>query len=271
MISYMSYIHRACHHAPAAAAAAFRTDPDSGQGKAIEKTVDRAQRAEKPAEAAVAEDTGQANGQHNNPFLRKYGFQLEKGGTVCGVLQQPNGAFQGTGRADILAEGWQRNAFSHTEEQRYGNDKYGQYSVLQVRQCPRYAAFADLERRNSVQQLLDQAQRTDPAADGSAENYAEQGQDPHDVPGRCMPRCTQGVLQGTERAAGNRSRTGIAVQSRHADGFQTAGVDMPVNEAFQVRVVQQGGIQLYQPAGGRLGNFWFSAFFLIQDRYTPYR
>ena len=133
-------------------------------------------------------------------------------------------------------------------------------------------ALPDLRRRDLVQQLLDQAQRADPAADRPSQNHAEQCQDAHHVPGRGMPGGVQCILQGAQWAAGDRSGAGIAIEPGNADGFQVSGLDMAVNKAFEVRVIKQGGIQLHQAAGARATDvFIFVIHRLIQGRHTPYR
>ena len=132
MIAHMPDIHPAFHYAQAAAVAAVRIHLDAGQRKTVEEAIDGAQRADKPAEQPVAEHAGQADDDHDHPFVGKDRSQLIEGSRVGRVLQQADSAFKGTGGADVLAESRQNEAFAHAPDERDGDDEHRQEDILQV-------------------------------------------------------------------------------------------------------------------------------------------
>ena len=132
MVPNMSDIHLTLHHAQAAAVAAVRVHFDARQREAVEETVDRAQRADEPAKSTVAEDAGQADDQHDHPFVGENRSQLIEGGGVNGILQKAYGAFKGAGRADVFAEARQDDAFAHAVDQRDGDHEYRQEDIFQI-------------------------------------------------------------------------------------------------------------------------------------------
>ena len=68
-----------------------------------------------------------------------------------------------------------------------------------------------------MQQFLNKPQRADPAADRPPKDDSEQRQDAQHIPRSRMSRRVQCVLQRPKRAAGYRTRAGIAVESRYTD------------------------------------------------------
>ena len=265
MVPYVPDVHPALRDAPAAAVAAVRIHFPAGEGETAEKAVEGPQGADEPAEGPVAEDAGQPDDAQDHPFVGEDGAQLIEGGAVGGMLQVAHRALQGAGRADVFAESRQDFVLSDAEPDRDRDDENSQEHIFQVRKHPGDPALPDFRRGDFVQQLLDQPQGAEPAADRPAEDHAEEGQDAQDVPRRGMPGGVQRVLQGTQGAAGDGAGAGIAVEPGDADGFQIAGIDMPVDIAFEIRVVQQGGVELYEAAGAR------PEAHLIQGRYTPCR
>ena len=217
MIPHVLHIHLAFHHAQSAAVAPVRIHFHPGQGETVEKAVNRAQRANKAAEGAVTEHAGQADHQHDHPFVGKHRPQLIEGGGVHRVLQQADRAFKGSRRADVFAEAGQDDPLPDAVDQRNGDHKHREEHIFQIGQFPRNMTFPDLRCRNLVQQLLNQTQGADPSADGSPQNHAEQRQDAQHIPGQRMPGSVQRVLQRAQRAAGNGARAGIAVEARNAD------------------------------------------------------
>ena len=267
MIAHMSYIHLTLFHAHAAARASVRVHPDARKGKAVEQAIDRTQRAEKPAEGAVAEYAGQADDQHDDPFAGKDQAQLIERSAVGRMLQDAHRAFQGACGADILAESRKDHALGDAHPERYSDDSHSKDHIFEPGQRAGIAAPADLRRGDSVEQLLNQTQRADPAADGAPEHHPEQGQDAQHIPGRCMPGGIQRILKRTQRTAGDGARTGIAVQARHTGRLQIPGIDVSVHKAPEIRVIQKGRVQLHQTPGPQAHSF----FFLIQFQHTPYR
>ena len=132
MIPYVLDIHLAFHHAQTTAIAPFRIHFYTGQCEAVKETVDCAQRADEPAKSTVAEDAGQADDQHDHPFVGENRSQLIEGGGVNGILQKAYGAFKGAGRADVFAEARQDDAFAHAVDQRDGDHEYRQEDIFQI-------------------------------------------------------------------------------------------------------------------------------------------
>ena len=232
MVSHVLHVHFALHHTQAAAVAAVRVHLHAGQGETVEKAVDRAQRADETAEGPVAENTGQADHDHDDPLVGEERAKLVEGCRVGRILQQADRSLKGARRTDILAEAWQNDAFSDTPDERDRDDEHRQENIFQPGKHPGDTALPDFPGRDPVQQFLDQAQGTDPAAYGTAQDDAEQRQNAHHIPGSGMPGGVQRVLQGTQGTAGDGAGAGITVESRHTGSLQVPGIDMSVNETF---------------------------------------
>ena len=78
-------------------------------------------------------------------------------------------------------------------------------------------------------------------------------------------------MQRSQRTCANRARTGVAVEPRHAKVLDAAGVDVALDESLHIGVVEQGGVDLYEPPGGGLMGAPPCRKFLSQGRYTPYK
>ena len=85
-----------------------------------------------------------------------------------------------------------------------------------------------------------------------------------------MSRGCNCILQGAKRARTNRTRTGIAVESGHTNHLAAAGIDISLDKSFDMGIVQEGGIELNQPALGGQMPFQPIEHF-SQGRYTPYK
>ena len=123
-----------------------------------------------------------------------------------------------------------------------------------------------------MEPFLDEAQGAQPAADHPAQGEAQHHEDAQHVPGPPAARGGQGVLQRAQGASPDGAGAGIAIKARHAQGLEGAGVDIALDEALEVGVVQQGGVKLNQPPpggnqAGQAGRLMLS----IQGQYTPYR
>ena len=79
-------------------------------------------------------------------------------------------------------------------------------------------------------------------------------------------------MQCAQGAGPDGAGAGVAIEARHAQGLEGAGIDIALDEALEMGVVQQGGIELDQPPPGgnqpgEAGRLMLS----IQGQYTPYR
>ena len=276
VVAHVANVHATAAHAGAAVVAAILVHLHANDVELIEQAVDRAQRADEPAEGAVAEYTRKADYQHDDELAGEQYAKHTEIGAVRWIGQQPHRALEGACRADVFAEARQRYAVAQGIPQRYGHREHRQQQVFQPGQHPRYIALLDLRRGDLVEQLLDQPQRAQPATDGAAQDHAVQHDDAQHIPTRAMVRGGQRVLDGAQGTGPCRGGTGIAVEAWGAEEFPVALVDFAGNEALYVSIVQQGGIKLDQPAGRRLMGLPPAGFLLlniiriIQGQHTPY-
>ena len=271
MVAHMPHIHATVAHTRAAAVAPAFVHADSDQTEAVEEAVDRPQRTDKAAEAAIAEDTGQSDNQHDDKLACKEDVQHAEQIGVARIGEQPDGAFKGTRRADIFAEAGQRHIMLQSVPQRDRYDEHRQQNVLQPGQRPGNPALLELECGNLVEQLLNQSQRTEPAADRSSEDHAEEQKDAHHIPSGPVSGGCECVLNGAERTCTDRARAGIAVESGDTGVFCLPLIDFTVNKAFDVCVVQQRTVKLNQSSGRRTVRLPPCCFHIIQGLHTPYR
>ena len=126
-----------------------------------------------------------------------------------------------------------------------------------------------------MQQLLDQSQRTEPAADRAAQNSAEQQENAHHVPPGSVAGRGQRILQCPERAGTDSPGAGITVEARDTGILCLALINLAVNEAPQVRIVEQRAVELDQFSGRWPTVLPPICFYIIniiiQGRYTPYK
>ena len=125
-----------------------------------------------------------------------------------------------------------------------------------------------------MQQLLQQPQGTEPAADRAAQNQAIEHENAVDIEADLLVRGADGVLQGTQRAGAHRAGAGIAVEARHADSLCGGGfalIDFALHKALDVGVVEQRAVELYKPSLGRTVGSPPGAFYIIQGQHTPYK
>ena len=271
MIAHMPHVHAAAAHAASAVVAAAFVDLHTDDVEAVEEAVDRTQRADKAAEGPVAEDAQQPDPEHDDELARKQDPQHGKLRGVCRVRQQAHGPLKGARRADILAEARQRHVVLEPVPQRQGHHKDRQQDVLEPAEHPRDAGFFDFRRRDLVQQLLNQAQRAEPAADRTPEDDAEQRDDPQHVPPGLVAGGRQRVLDRAQRTGADGARAGVAVKARHTGEFRLSDIDFPVDKALQMGVIQQSAVKLYQPAGAGTVVLPPGSFHIIQGPHTPYR
>ena len=132
MVSHVLHVHFALHHTQTAAVAAVRVHLHAGQGKTVEKAVDRTQRADETAERPIAEDTGKADHDHDDPLVGEERAQLIEGRRIGRVLQQADCSLKGARRTDILAETRQDDAFPDAPDERDRDDEHRQEHIFQV-------------------------------------------------------------------------------------------------------------------------------------------
>ena len=154
------------------------------------------------------------------------------------------------------------------------DDKDPENHIFQVRQRAGCTAFFHLRRGQLVQQLLDQPQRAEPAADRTAEDQSVEHEDAEDVETDLFIRGADRVLQRAQRTGPDRARAGITVEARHTDALGGRGfalVDFTLKEALEVGIIQQRTIKLYEPSLGRAVGNPPGCFTIIQGQHTPYR
>lgn len=142
--------------------------------------------------------------------------------------KQHDGPFQRPGRADVLAERGQRDVVHQPVDERKGDDEGTQRDILQAGQRPGDPVFTDLQRRDFAEELLQKAQRSEPAADRLPQGDAEH------IERRHMARGRQRVLQGAKGAGPYSAGAGIAVKPRYADCLCAAGIEGACHKAFRL-------------------------------------
>ena len=153
-------------------------------------------------------------------------------------------------RADVLAEGRHREPRNEPHENRNGNDEHDKENVFEIGKGPCHPAFSDFPGRKLVQKLLDEPERADPAADRPPQDEAKQHQRADNIEKRPPRHGRERILKGSERAGADRARAGIAVKPRHADLLAAPGVDIPSDEAFHVRIVENCAVKLHEASSG---------------------
>ena len=240
MIAHMAHVHAAAAHAGAAVVAAGRVHFHADHGDLAEKAVDRAEGADKAAEAAIAEHAGKADHQHDDELAREE--DVQHGEVVCvgRIGQQEDCALKGARRTDVLAEAGHRHAVGNAVPRRNADGKDGEEDVLKIRQGAGNAVLFKLRGRDLMQQLLNKPQRAEPAADGAAQHEAVEHQDTEDVKADLLVCGADGVLQGAQRAGPDSARAGIAVEARHTDALGGRGlalVDLTLEKALDMGIV----------------------------------
>ena len=267
----MPHVHVAAAHTAAAAVAAALVHAHPHQTDAVEQSIDRAQRAKEAAEAAITEYAGQTDDEHNNKLARKETAQHAVKARVVGIGKQPHRAFERTGGTDIFAKARHRNIVPQPNPQWDRRRKENEDPVFQPGQRPCPAAFPDFIGGDLVQQLLEQPQRAEPAADAAAQGHTEEQEDTHHIPGCAMTAGGQRVLDRAQRAGADRAGAGIAVQARDAGVLCPALIDLAVDKSLQMRVMQQRAVKLDEPSCRGAEGWPPTTHTLIQDRRTPYK
>ena len=182
MVARVADVHFTAAHAGAASDAAALVDFDADQGQAVEHAVDRAERADKAAEGPVAEDAGSRDDEHDHKFAREQDPQHREEIGVLRVGEESDGAFKSASRADVFAETRDRHVVPDPVPHGDRDGKHRQDHVFEIGERAGDAALRDLGCRDLVQQLLDQPERAQPAADRPAKRQAEDHDDAQHIP-----------------------------------------------------------------------------------------
>ena len=274
MIAHMAHVHPTGADAGAAAVAARGVHLHADQRELAEKAIDRAQRAEKAAEAAIAEHAGETDDQHDDKLACEQNAQHGEVARVTRVGEQHDRALEDSGGADVFAEARQRYAVGYAVPGRDPDGKDREEDVLEPGQRAGHTAFLDLRGRQLVQQLLNEPEGAEPAADRAPEDQAVEHQDTEDVPADLLVGGADGVLQGAQRAGPHRAGAGIAVEAGNTEPLGRGAfalVDLALDKAFDMGVIQQGAVELNEPSLGRAVGGPPGGFYIIQGQHTPYK
>ena len=205
------------------------------EGHPVEQRVERAKRAEPLAEGSVKYDTQHDHRQQDAEFPCK---QLAQRRPDAGIGKgQRDGSLQHALGAEVLAEEGVAHAHVVHKECRQQKDHHQQNGVLQV--CQRLQLLCgELLRGDLMQQLLKPAEGTQKAADKAPQQHAQQNEEACDIIREAeLGRPHHRLKRPDGTGAGGR-RAGIAVQSRHADGFPRSLIQSALEKVRQVQVGQ---------------------------------
>ena len=94
MVAHVPDVHLTVADAGAAGIAAVLIDLHADQRQLVKHAVDGAQRADKTAKRAVAENTREADDQHDDKFAREQDLQHGKIACVARIRQKADGSFK---------------------------------------------------------------------------------------------------------------------------------------------------------------------------------
>ena len=115
--------------------------------------------------------------------------------------------------------------------------KHRQDHIFEIGKCPCDAALFNLGGRDLMEELLDQSQRTEPAADGPSEGEPEDHNDAQHIPAGAVTGVGERILDGSQGTCPYCTRAGITVKARDADSFYFALIDLSVDKSPKVRVI----------------------------------
>ena len=202
MVARVADVHFTAAHAGAASDAAALVDFDADQGQTVEHAVDRAERADKAAEGPVAEDAGSRDDEHDHEFAREQDTEHSEVAAVLRIGEKGDGAFKGARRAYVFAEPGDRHVMPDPVPHGDRDNEYCKDHVLEIGERAGDAALRDLRCRDLVQQLLDQPEGAQPAADRPAQRQAEDHDDAQHIPAGAVAGAGERVL---DRAKGARA------------------------------------------------------------------
>ena len=119
-----------------------------------------------------------------------------------------------------------------------------------------------------MQKLLQPSKRTQKAAYKTPQQHADQNECPGDVIRKAELRRAHHRLKRPDGARARGSRTRVAVEPRHADGFARPLVDASLGKVGQMDVGRERRRRLNQSAESRQ-KARYGVYSFIQFRYTP--
>ena len=205
------------------------------EGHPVEQRIERTQRAEPLAERSVEQYAQRNHRQQDAEFPCK---QLAQRRPDAGIGKgQRNGALQHALGAEVLAEEGVAHAHVVHKECRQQKDHHQQNGVLQV--CQRLQLLCgELLRGDLMQQLLKPAEGAQKAANKAPQQNSQQNEKTCDVIGKAEFGRAYHCLKRSDGAGAGGRRTGIAVQTRHTDGFSRALIQSALEKIRQVQVGQ---------------------------------
>ena len=206
------------------------------EGHPVEQRVERTQRAEPLTEGPVEQYAQHDHRQKDAEFPCK---QLAQRRPDAGIGKgQRDGSLQYTLGTEVFAEEWISHAHVVYKKRRQQEDHHQQDGVLQVCQGIELLC-GELLCRELMQQLLKPPEGAEKAADKAPQQYAKQDEKACDIIGKAeLGRANHRLKRSDGTGSGGR-RTGVAVQSRYADGLPRPLIQSAFSEVRQMQVGQQ--------------------------------
>ena len=190
---------------------------DLHKAEPVKPAIDCPQRAQILAKRPVYFYGQQYNGNQNPQLPQKQPAGLTPQGLIC--TEQRDCTEQGAGGTQIFTE---RGEFRKSPKQKHGTDthKQNQHCVFSILQDVVIGQTLFLfEDGDFVQKILYQPKGTQPAADKSSQQTAEQEEKAQGGKGDLEAPLVQQGLERPDGAGGEGSGAGIAVQSRNTGIF----------------------------------------------------
>ena len=206
------YVHTAELTAATAMGTAMGIHRDAQYRAAVEQAIPCTQRTQKSAEWPIDEYHCQQKQPQQNELPGRQPSGRSRQGRIH--REQRHGSLQRSCRTYILAE--QRLPHPGKDKKQQGKKKDEQNSpqILQLTQPDTPLPFPQLRPRQPEKQLLDQSERTKPAADHAAKQKTHEHQAAQDIKGNTQHSAAQRTLQCSQWTGPQSPRAGIAVQTR---------------------------------------------------------
>ena len=256
------HLHLARPGAGSAAGAFALVGPVAKYRNGIEYGIDSPQGTDVFAEGTVDND-GQKDRDNEQHVLP--GIQPAQGAVHGSVQQdQRDTAFQRAHRTQQLAE--IGRPLPHDVHQEHGEQDHKEQKD-KVFQFPQQLVSAEglhlLWKGDLVQEVLDQAEGTQPAADEPAHQRPDKDQESGHIEGEFEIPAPDDRLKGADGTGAKRTGTGVTVHPWYTEIFQFAPVNLSPWKAGQIAVGQQRPESLNPMTGP------FTCFPPSQFRYTP--
>ena len=251
LIAYVLDIYLTLGNTEVTMGAFFFVHLHAEEGDLVKQAVQTAQGTNKTAENAIDKYGGHHDADHQQEFPGEQGAQHREEAIVEFVGKQEQATFDGAGGADVFTECRGRNIAQSICNGNYQHEEHKD-RVFQEGKDPGNGAFLHFGRFDLIQQVLDQTEGTQPAADHSAEHNGVQQQNTANIEdGRRV--VIKRALQAAQGAGTDGTGAGVAVDTGGAHKFGTLGViiDLAGNETLYIGIEQQGKVKLHQtPLGG---------------------